>query len=114
MSNPWSGRAVESVAAKAGGTSEPIPTPIYASVRTVAEELLLTLRRSGRTVPSSGFSAAVTDVLSRARQAGLILRGITANDLPVLQDVLSTSSLRRSPVRSAPMTYGAPTSLRSE
>lgn len=37
----------------AGGTSEPIPTPIYASVRTVAEELLLTLRRSGRTVPSS-------------------------------------------------------------
>ena len=38
---------------KAGGTSEPIPTPIYASVRTVAEELLLTLRRSGRTVPSS-------------------------------------------------------------
>lgn len=37
----------------AGGPSEPIPTPIYASVRTVAEELLLTLRRSGRTVPSS-------------------------------------------------------------
>jgi hypothetical protein len=37
----------------AGGTSEPIPTPIYASVKTVAEELLLTLRRSGRTVPSS-------------------------------------------------------------
>lgn len=37
----------------AGGTSEPIPTPIYASVRTVAEELLLTLRRNGRTVPSS-------------------------------------------------------------
>lgn len=37
-----------------GGPSEPIPTPIYASVRTVAEELLLTLRRSGgRTVPSS-------------------------------------------------------------
>lgn len=37
----------------AGGPSEPIPTPIYASVRTVAEELLLTLRRSGRTVSSS-------------------------------------------------------------
>jgi hypothetical protein len=37
----------------AGGPSEPIPTPVYASVRTVAEELLLTLRRSGRTVPSS-------------------------------------------------------------
>ena len=37
----------------AGGPSQPIPTPIYASVRTVAEELLLTLRRSGRTVPSS-------------------------------------------------------------
>lgn len=37
----------------AGGTSEPIATPIYASVRTVAEELLLTLRRSERTVPSS-------------------------------------------------------------
>ena len=37
----------------AGGPSEPIPTPIYASVRTVAEELLLTLRRSGRTVPGS-------------------------------------------------------------
>lgn len=37
----------------AGGPSEPIPTPIYASVRTVAEELLLTLRRRGRTVPSS-------------------------------------------------------------
>jgi hypothetical protein len=32
---------------------EPIPTPIYASVRTVAEELLLTLRRSGREVPWS-------------------------------------------------------------
>lgn len=37
----------------AGGPSEPMPTPMYASVRTVAEELLLTLRRSGRTVPSS-------------------------------------------------------------
>lgn len=36
-----------------GGSTEPISTPIYASVRTVAEELLLTLRRSGRTVPSS-------------------------------------------------------------
>ncbi|MFE2961817.1 hypothetical protein [Nocardia tengchongensis] len=32
---------------------EPIPTPIYASVRTIAEELLLTLRRSGRDVPCS-------------------------------------------------------------
>lgn len=36
-----------------GGTPSPIPTPIYASVRTVAEELLLTLRRTGRTVPRS-------------------------------------------------------------
>ena len=36
-----------------GATPSPIPTPIYASVRTVAEELLLTLRRSGRTVPRS-------------------------------------------------------------
>lgn len=33
--------------------AEPIPTPIYASVRTISEELLLTLRRSGRQVPSS-------------------------------------------------------------
>ncbi len=33
--------------------SIPIPTPIYASVRTIAEELLLTLRRSGRQVPQS-------------------------------------------------------------
>lgn len=33
--------------------AEPIPTPIYASVRTIAEELLLTLRRSGREVPRS-------------------------------------------------------------
>lgn len=37
----------------AGGTAEPIPTPIYASVKTVAEELLLTLRRSGWAVPNS-------------------------------------------------------------
>ncbi|MDE1675509.1 hypothetical protein PWJ90_38705, partial [Nocardia gipuzkoensis] len=35
---------------------EPIPTPIYASVRTIAEELLLTLRRSGREVPRSTVS----------------------------------------------------------
>jgi hypothetical protein len=39
-----------------GAAQEPIPTPIYASVRTVAEELLLTLRRSGRQVPSSGIN----------------------------------------------------------
>ncbi|MFD4293637.1 hypothetical protein ACFWQG_10495 [Rhodococcus sp. NPDC058532] len=36
-----------------GGDEEPIPTPIYASVRTIAEELLLTLRRSGYEVPKS-------------------------------------------------------------
>ena len=34
---------------------EPIPTPIYASVRTVAEELLVTLRRGGYQVPSSSI-----------------------------------------------------------
>lgn len=36
-----------------GEAEEPIPTPIYASVRTIADELLLTLRRNGRQVPSS-------------------------------------------------------------
>lgn len=38
-----------------GVEAEPMPTPIYASVRTVAEELLLTLRRSGRQVPESAI-----------------------------------------------------------
>lgn len=36
-----------------GGAAEPVPTPIYASIRTIAEELLLTLQRSGRQVPRS-------------------------------------------------------------
>lgn len=42
-----------SVPSLPGMAEEPIPTPIYASVRTIAEELLLTLRRSGRQVPRS-------------------------------------------------------------
>jgi hypothetical protein len=43
----------------------------------------------------SGFAAAVTDVLSRARQAGLIRRGITANDLRRL--ALGINHARRVP-----------------
>jgi AcrR family transcriptional regulator len=43
----------------------------------------------------SGFAAAVTDVLSRARRAGLIRRGITANDLRRL--ALGINHARRVP-----------------
>jgi AcrR family transcriptional regulator len=43
----------------------------------------------------SGFSAAVTDVLGRARRAGLIRRGITANDLRRL--ALGINHARRLP-----------------
>ncbi|WP_433702578.1 hypothetical protein [Prescottella equi] len=47
-----------------GGDEEPIPTPIYASVRTIAEELLLTLRRSGYEVPKSTIDPPIGGIES--------------------------------------------------
>ena len=40
------------------GAVEPVPTPIYASVKTIAEELLLTLRRRGYDVPNATVAPA--------------------------------------------------------
>jgi len=46
------------------GTAEPMPTPIYASVKTIAEELLLTLRRNGYDVPNTTTAPALGGIES--------------------------------------------------
>lgn len=85
-----------------GVEAEPMPTPIYASVRTVAEELLLTLRRSGRQVPESAIGPHLGIIeMFQSGDNPPALRWCSTNSATMSRSYLSNSTHSpESPLRS--------------